>query len=233
MIIATGSPTGGNRSKMKQCTNNQCNRQIPDAAKHCPYCGQDQAKTRPHAQPFLLIGITMLAAMIILLVMAFSPEATFPNIAVNTSTKDATSITSPAQPATSTMVFAAHTSNPATPTATIFTRTPRTPTSTQISTSTTCPGAPPPRIQINDLVKVVTTDRDRLVLRSSPEINSRTELQRLNTGTQLKIFDGPVCVLDPETSIYYWFWEVKLKSTGALGWVAEGDRSLYFLEFIR
>jgi hypothetical protein len=105
------------------------------------------------------------------------------------------------------------------------------PSSTE-ATPGSCPGAPTPRIFINALVGVIPTNNDRLVLRSSPTINDSTELQRLNTGTQLKVHDGPVCVNDPDTGINYWFWEVKVKSSGRMGWVAEGDRSLYYLKIV-
>ena len=126
---------------------------------------------------------------------------------------------------------ASRTPIPPTRTALQSTSTPTTQSPTKISTS--CPKAPTTRISINNLVRVITTDNDRLVLRSIPEINDGTELQRLNKGTELKIFNGPVCVRDPKTSISYWFWEVRIKSTDAFGWVAEGDRSLYYLEVIR
>jgi hypothetical protein len=217
---------------MKFCSHNQCNREIPDSARHCPFCGQAQARTIRSAQPFFLVGISMLSIMVILLINSFSSGAVPPNILVNTPTQKSTATNLP-RPSPQATTFISSTPIPVTYPAVGITRTPLTPTPTGISTSSSCPGALPSRIQINDLVQVVTTNRDRLVLRSSPEINDRTELQRLNTGTRLKIFDGPVCVQDPVTSIYYWFWEVRVKSTDVLGWVAEGDRSLYYLEFIR
>ena len=99
--------------------------------------------------------------------------------------------------------------------------------------SGSCTEAPRPRIFVNALVKVIATNDDRLVLRSEPSISSSTELQRLNYGTELKVHDGPICVIDPDLKIQYWFWEVKVKSSGQMGWVAEGDRILYYLEVIR
>jgi len=83
------------------------------------------------------------------------------------------------------------------------------------------------------LVRVVATNQDKLVLRSLPEIRVSTELRRLNTGTELKIFDGPVCVEDHETGFDFWFWEVRVKSTREMGWVAEGDKASYYFEFVR
>jgi len=218
---------------MKPCINEQCNRQIPEAARHCPYCGQDQASKRRYAQLFFLTGVSMLSVMVILAAQALSPDNMSANIPASTHTTKTVNIDSPRPSATQATILASRTSIPATNTAMQLTPTRRTSTPTEISTSTTCPGAPPTRIRINDLVQVITTNQDRLVLRSDPEINARTELRRLDTGTRLKIFDGPVCVQDPETSIHYWFWEVRVKSTDTRGWVAEGDRSLYFLEFVR
>lgn len=217
---------------MKQCINDQCKNAIPDDAKHCPYCGQNQVATRTFAQPFFIIGTVMLFLMVVLLVreISFRPV---PNEFVDHPFNKSILTSTQAPTATNRITSAPPTPLPSTRTAIPFTNTNTPaipPTPTIISTSTTCRGAPSTRVAINDLVRVVTTDNDRLVLRAVPEIDKDNELQRLNKGTELKIFNGPVCVKDPATSISYWFWYVRIKSTNIFGWVAEGDRSLYYLK---
>ncbi len=96
-----------------------------------------------------------------------------------------------------------------------------------------CPGAPPIKIAINDLVTVVTTNSDRLILRSEPKLSDALEKVRLNYGTLLKIHDGPVCVHDQARGKSYWFWEVKVKSTNMMGWVAEGDTQMYYIKKVK
>lgn len=218
---------------MKYCINEQCKNSIPDEAKHCPYCGQTQNAGGLSAKPFFILGIIMLSIMVILLMREFSSQPKSQNVPIVSPSK--INNHSPTQTPVPTIKAKSATLTPVLPTSTTtpFTKTSLPPTPTKIATSISCSGAPSPKIKINDLVRVVTTENDRLVLRSVPEINNRTEIQRLNEGTQLKIFDGPVCVKDPSTFISYWFWEIKVKSTGVLGWVAEGDRSLYYIERVR
>lgn len=94
----------------------------------------------------------------------------------------------------------------------------------------TCSGAPIVRVKVNDLVIVVTSNSDRLILRSKPIIEKSTELKRLDYGSYLKIHDGPVCVRDASSGKNYWFWEVKDKATGMMGWVADGDSSMHYIK---
>ena len=98
------------------------------------------------------------------------------------------------------------------------------------SGSNSCPGAPRVKVSKNDLVKVVTSNNDRLILRSKPIIDSSTEIKRLNYGAYLKIHDGPVCVKNPSDGKNYWFWEVKDKATETMGWVADGDSRMHYIE---
>lgn len=53
---------------MRYCINKQCNRQIPDGARHCPYCGQNQVVSRISARPLFLIGTILLSLMVILVI---------------------------------------------------------------------------------------------------------------------------------------------------------------------
>ena len=111
------------------------------------------------------------------------------------------------------------------------TYTPR-PTSTSSSPNvanlpTSCPGAPPIRVRIDDLARVTYTDGRPLRLRSAPRISSANIIARLPEGEKIKIRYGPVCANS------YAFWQVKVKSTGVIGWVAEGNNQNYFIETVR
>ena len=92
-----------------------------------------------------------------------------------------------------------------------------------------CPGAPIVKVQVNDLVMVATSNNDKLILRTKPILDKTTEERKLSYGAYLKIHDGPVCVKDPSSGLNYWFWEVKDKTTGEMGWVADGDSTMHFL----
>lgn len=109
------------------------------------------------------------------------------------------------------------------------------PTNTLIIKRTTadCSTAAKPRIDVNDLIEVKTTKSDPLRLRSSPDISYDNIKIRLAPGTQLKVLDGPICVKDDKTGNYYWFWEVKVRDTNEIGWVAEGQPYYYYVEKIK
>jgi hypothetical protein len=123
----------------------------------------------------------------------------------------------------------------ATPTA-LFNITNTVPTQTpSIVTATaewSCP-APASHVQIGQKVTVQVENWDKLKLRSKPEISSETELLELKQYSQLEILDGPECAFSAETSAAYWFWKVKVLSSGEIGWVAEGDSSHYYIENIQ
>ncbi len=206
---------------MKYCPNPECEKAVPESAQHCPHCGQTLTTKNIPATPFYVAGVTFITIAVILFVRTIQPK-TGKDIAPKAITS--TPVTQPTSPQPTL------TKRVVSETPTGFTE--PDPSAT-MTISGSCPGAPNPRIFINALVRVVTTDNDRVVLRSSPTIKDSTELQRLSTGTQLKIHDGPVCVNDASTGINYWFWEVKVKSNGRMGWVAEGDRSLYYLQLAR
>lgn len=105
------------------------------------------------------------------------------------------------------------------PTATAYT--PPTPSKCLVSHAAFSTGMP---------VIVIAANSDKLKLRSEPKISPDTILRRLDQFTSLQIVDGPVCVTDSEVGISYWFWKVKVISTGKTGWVAEGDGQNYYLE---
>ena len=93
-----------------------------------------------------------------------------------------------------------------------------------------CPGAPAPHVAIGQEVTVVVVDTDKLKLRSEPNLSPDTVKMDLDKLTHLKILEGPVCFSSEETQTSYWFWKVTVLSSGAAGWVAEGDESIYFIE---
>jgi hypothetical protein len=86
-----------------------------------------------------------------------------------------------------------------------------------------CPGAPPIRIEVGNLVRVTTTEGDKLRLRSSPEATDNI-IRMIPTGTELRVIDGPMC------SDAFSYWEIQIPGTTQTGWVAEGDYSLYYIE---
>lgn len=206
---------------MKYCPNPECGKVVPESAEHCPHCGQSLITKNIPATPFYIAGVIFLTIAAVLFVKTIRPNPEVDIVPEDITSTPVAHSTSP-QP-TLTKRIATYT-----PTSLIKPN-----PSTTMTNSGSCPGAPKPRIFINSLVKVITTNDDRLVLRSEPSISSSTELKRLNYGTELKVHDGPICVIDPDSKIQYWFWEVKVKSNGQMGWVAEGDRILYYLEVIR
>lgn len=99
-----------------------------------------------------------------------------------------------------------------------------------VTTPQVCPGAPVPHVEIGQQVTVLVENFDKLKLRSAPEISLDTEKMELDKFAQLKILEGPVCVVDAETEVFYWFWKVGVPPGTEIGWVAEGDSLHYFIE---
>jgi RNA polymerase subunit RPABC4/transcription elongation factor Spt4 len=86
-----------------------------------------------------------------------------------------------------------------------------------------CPGAPPIRVEAGDLVRVTTTEGDKLNLRSSPKVVNNI-IDLIPAGTKLRVISGPNCS-DNST-----FWEIQILESTEQGWVMEGDLSLYYIE---
>ena len=101
-----------------------------------------------------------------------------------------------------------------------------------VTTSVYCSGAPATRVEINDLAKVITTNGERLMLRSSPEFSDNNIMYRLESGTLIKIWNGPYCVDNSSDGKNYWFWEVRPKgwSRDWIGYVAEGEIGEYYIK---
>ena len=99
------------------------------------------------------------------------------------------------------------------------------PTDTPIPTRSrpsSCPGAPPQRVQVGERARVCTA-YEQLIVRAQPR-RSSAELGRLQPGKYVTIIDGPICA-----DVYSW-WKVRTDS-GIVGWVAEGGDEIdpYFL----
>lgn len=94
--------------------------------------------------------------------------------------------------------------------------------STLSSSSNSCSGAPPQRIDVGSTV-VVCTSNDSVFLRSGPSKNYDV-IRRAPPGTLISVIGGPACADN-----WSW-WEVRLPS-GYTGWMAEGGDFVdpYFL----
>jgi hypothetical protein len=90
--------------------------------------------------------------------------------------------------------------------------------------------APAPHVETGQQVTVMVEDFDKLKLRSDPQISPDNVTLELELYTQLRILDGPVCVLDADTETEYLFWKVAVIPSGEIGWVAEGDATHYFFQ---
>jgi hypothetical protein len=88
--------------------------------------------------------------------------------------------------------------------------------------SSSCPGAPPQRIKVNDKVYVCTAS-DTVKLREGAGKNFKV-LKSLVPGADLKVIGGPKCADN-----WSW-WKVETES-GFVGWIAEGGDNVdpYFI----
>jgi hypothetical protein len=87
-----------------------------------------------------------------------------------------------------------------------------------------CPGAPPIRVEIGDVARVLDNNGVPLYMRSIPEVGTNVQWY-LYAGNEVKIIDGPVCANDVS------FFRVEELSTHHTGWVAEAeaDSNKYYL----
>ncbi|MBX3049658.1 MAG: SH3 domain-containing protein [Anaerolineales bacterium] len=97
-----------------------------------------------------------------------------------------------------------------------------TPIVSYTSSTLSCPGAPPQRLEVNEDAKVCTK-KDRVILRSGPG-SYNSELTRLEPKSIVWVLDGPSCANN-------WSWWKVRTSWGLVGWMAEGGDSKddYFL----
>jgi hypothetical protein len=88
--------------------------------------------------------------------------------------------------------------------------------------SSSCPGAPPQRMIVNQR-GYVCTRRDPVRLRVSPTRSASTLIE-LDTGTQFNVIGGPSC------SDNWSWWNIRLDN-GTTGWVSEGGDEIdpYFI----
>ena len=93
-----------------------------------------------------------------------------------------------------------------------------------------CPGAPPPRLEVDALAQVTFSDGIPLRVRSSPEVHSDNVITRISDGTRFIIRSEPVCVIEPEGGNAFVFWPIRIEDSDLIGWVAEGDFENYYIE---
>src|SRR5689334_8249662 len=89
----------------------------------------------------------------------------------------------------------------------------------------TCPGAPATRLIVGGQGQLSTSSPDEgtvaVRLRETPGKSGRI-VGQVDAGSAFKVLSGPQCA-----DGYAW-WQVV--SEGTLGWLAEGDRTGYFVE---
>ncbi|MBN2385612.1 MAG: protein kinase [Anaerolineales bacterium] len=88
---------------------------------------------------------------------------------------------------------------------------------------TTCPGAPPQRIEVGDHI-YVCTQSDTVAMRSGPG-RAFAIIHRMQPDAEFEVIGGPECGDD------WTWWEVRSTTSGYTGWMAEGGDSVdpYFL----
>ena len=91
-----------------------------------------------------------------------------------------------------------------------------------VPSGSSCPGAPPQRLQVNKMA-YVCTQSDSVKLRSDAG-KQYSEIKSLVPGADLTIIGGPICADN-----WSW-WQVKTES-GFIGWMSEGGDEVdeYFL----
>jgi hypothetical protein len=87
----------------------------------------------------------------------------------------------------------------------------------------TCPIAPPQRMAQGMQAEVSYRLGLRLRFRSEPGYDGHIETS-MPRGTRLTVIGGPLC------QDGYWWWNVQIQSTGARGWMAEGEPRVYYLD---
>jgi hypothetical protein len=92
----------------------------------------------------------------------------------------------------------------------------------EASNKSLCDGAPKSRVAVGSVARITFTDGTPTRVRKQPEASSKI-LGRLAEGVQFSLIDGPRC------SDGFTWWRIQL-ANGTRGWVAEGNRSTYFIE---
>lgn len=85
-----------------------------------------------------------------------------------------------------------------------------------------CNGAPKSRVFVGTVARITLTDGTPTRVREKPTTSAKI-LGRLAEGTQFKVVNGPKCADN-----YAW-WQIQL-ANGTRGWIAEGSKTLYFIE---
>ena len=91
-----------------------------------------------------------------------------------------------------------------------------------LTSAWTCPGSPPPRLEISGYAYVSNDPPLSNRVRSQPGI-SYPVVGQIKPGGEMEILDGPTCVDN------WTWWKVRELSTNLTGWTVEGDGSQYWL----
>ena len=209
-----------------------CERIIPDGQAICPHCGGIRTEPEPEnpektwwQKNIILVGLFGMMALIMVCVLGynwFANLSTEPAIMVETVVVEREIVVEKEVEVTQKSSSAQSSSDTNQSTNTIAPTDRPDPTKTPKSSS--CPGAPPTRLEVGDNATVCTKN-DPVYLRTSPD-GSADYTHKLIPGADLQIIGGPEC--DEWAS--WWYWKVRTES-GYTGWMAEGGDEIdpYFL----
>jgi hypothetical protein len=102
------------------------------------------------------------------------------------------------------------------------TRTP-TPAATATAIPLICPYAPPPRLVVGGLARVIL-GQGPAIIRETPNTSSTPIRDDIPAGQILNVLDGPEC--GPTIGRMWW----RVSYQGIVGWTTEGSGDTYFLE---
>jgi len=222
-----------------------CGERVPPEAKYCPKCSRalvDNAGAEPSlfkVGKFIRKNYRKLAGIIAIIMIAVLLLIFYPKPWLKPNPSPTSMAGSPKLPVVQQTgspkstretvgLVPSHSFQPPTlentPTDTISPT--NTPTLTEIPRKS-CAGAPPIRVEINNMVRVTSVCGDHIFMRIDPVVGTNVE-QYLYSGDELTIIDGPRCSNDAS------FFLVEAPKYNKTGWVAEAepDSKTYCLELI-
>lgn len=88
--------------------------------------------------------------------------------------------------------------------------------------STSCPGAPPLRFRVGEIVQVDFNHNGALRILRHPTTGAEGTIMQAYDNYRLKLLDGPVCGKWNGRSVWYWRVHYKGRDREVWGWAAEG-----------